>query len=136
MHQLTEFEQGRFIGLREGGFSYRAVAARMKVISIEKSISVKCYGPKSSHVAKTVRGFFQLNTRNFFHGHIRDVAYWARMGFGWSDPRLWSTFCYFKRRTLAAHTSRNLKSVWLHITSYSSTCCSSWWLNQLLISDA
>ena len=29
-HQLTEFERGRIIGLREGGFSYRAIAARVQ----------------------------------------------------------------------------------------------------------
>ncbi|GFW36657.1 hypothetical protein TNCV_1956571 [Trichonephila clavipes] len=28
--KLTEFEWGRIIGLREGGFSYRAIGARVK----------------------------------------------------------------------------------------------------------
>ncbi|GFX97702.1 uncharacterized protein TNCV_3065891 [Trichonephila clavipes] len=28
--QLTEFERGRIIGLREGEFSYRAIGARMQ----------------------------------------------------------------------------------------------------------
>lgn len=28
--QLTEFEQGRIIGLREGGFSYREIAAHVQ----------------------------------------------------------------------------------------------------------
>ncbi|GFU92511.1 transposable element Tc1 transposase [Trichonephila clavipes] len=30
LQQLTEFERGRFIGLREGGFTYRAIGARVQ----------------------------------------------------------------------------------------------------------
>ena len=96
------------------------------------------------HVAKTVRDFYSTQTCNFFLGLFipRICSLLSTCGI-WLVCRSWSASYSFERRTLAGHTSnmklsstsRHLKTVWLQAMFCSSTCCSAWWLHQILISN-